>query len=102
MYNFLLHNRLIKSFALFLNLINFPFQQITIYMSWLIHLIRCGSRFWGSSLLKCRIIADVTSDFLMIIPTKTSYAEAFTVGRITYDNENLYLFVTNHHGIQEP
>ena len=46
--------------------------------------------------------ADVASDFYMILPIDTSYAEVHTDVRMTYDDKNLYIFVINHHGIPGP
>ncbi|MDR9456986.1 MAG: DUF5916 domain-containing protein [Salegentibacter sp.] len=46
--------------------------------------------------------ADVATDFYMILPTDTSYAKVHTDVRMTYDQKNLYLFVTNHHGVPGP
>jgi len=46
--------------------------------------------------------ADVADDFYMILPMDTSYAEVLTEVRMTYDDKNLYLFVTNFHGLPGP
>lgn len=46
--------------------------------------------------------ADVADDFFMILPMDTSYAEVLTEVRMTYDDNNLYLFVTNFHGLPGP
>lgn len=40
--------------------------------------------------------AEIASNFFMIIPMDTSYAELQTDVRMTYDNENLYLLVENY------
>lgn len=40
--------------------------------------------------------AEVASDFYMITPMDTSYANLKTEVRMTYDDENLYLFVVNY------
>lgn len=51
---------------------------------------------------KAWLDADVATDFFMILPMDTSYAEVPTDVRMTYDDENLYIFVTNYHGLPGP
>src|SRR5690554_440109 len=51
---------------------------------------------------KAWLDADVATDFFMILPMDTSYAEVPTDVRMTYDDENLYLFVVNYHGLPGP
>ncbi|HLU89140.1 MAG TPA: DUF5916 domain-containing protein, partial [Cyclobacteriaceae bacterium] len=46
--------------------------------------------------------ADVAEDFYMILPIDTSYAEVPTDVRMTYDEENLYIFVNNYHDQSGP
>ena len=46
--------------------------------------------------------AEVASDFFMILPMDTSYAQVKTDVRMTYDDKNLYLHVTNHHAVPGP
>lgn len=48
------------------------------------------------------LTADVADNFYMILPIDTSYAEVLTEVRMTYDDKNLYLFVTNFHGLPGP
>lgn len=46
--------------------------------------------------------ASVASEFFMITPMDTSFAHVKTDVRMTYDAENLYLIVVNHHGMEGP
>ncbi|SHO61397.1 DUF5916 domain-containing protein [Algoriphagus zhangzhouensis] len=46
--------------------------------------------------------ADVATDFFMITPMDTSFAEVQTDVRMTYDDQNLYIIVVNHHLIDGP
>src|SRR5690606_8967965 len=46
--------------------------------------------------------ADVADDFYMILLIAASYAEVLTGVRMPYDCKNLYLFVTNFHGLPDP
>ncbi|WP_026955317.1 DUF5916 domain-containing protein [Algoriphagus vanfongensis] len=46
--------------------------------------------------------ADVATDFFMITPMDTSFAEVQTDVRMTYDDHNLYIIVVNHHLIDGP
>ncbi|MFC4871994.1 DUF5916 domain-containing protein [Negadavirga shengliensis] len=46
--------------------------------------------------------ADVAKDFYMILPMDTSYSQVETEVRMTYDDENLYLLVINHHAVPGP
>lgn len=46
--------------------------------------------------------ADVATDFYMMLPMDTSYANVRTEVRMTYDDENLYLLAINFHGVPGP
>lgn len=46
--------------------------------------------------------ADVATDFFMITPMDTSFAKVKTDVRMTYDDQNLYLIVVNHHAVEGP
>jgi hypothetical protein len=46
--------------------------------------------------------ADVATDFFMITPMDTSFAQVRTDVRMSYDEEHLYLIVINHHAMEGP
>lgn len=46
--------------------------------------------------------AEVATDFFMITPMDTSFARVKTEVRMSYDEENLYLIVINHHAVEGP
>ncbi|MCS5490549.1 carbohydrate binding family 9 domain-containing protein [Algoriphagus limi] len=46
--------------------------------------------------------AEVATDFFMITPMDTSFAQVKTDVRMTYDDQNLYLIVVNHHAVDGP
>lgn len=46
--------------------------------------------------------ADVASDFFMITPMDTSFSRVKTEVRMSYDAENLYVIVVNHHAVEGP
>lgn len=46
--------------------------------------------------------AAVAEDFYMILPMDTSYSQVSTEVRMTYDDDNLYLLVVNHHAVPGP
>ncbi|WP_114751901.1 DUF5916 domain-containing protein [Pleomorphovibrio marinus] len=46
--------------------------------------------------------ADVAKEFYMILPMDTSYSQVETEVRMTYDEENLYIIVVNHHAVPGP
>ncbi|MDF2156890.1 DUF5916 domain-containing protein [Algoriphagus sp. CAU 1675] len=46
--------------------------------------------------------AEVATDFFMITPMDTSFAQVKTDVRMTYDDQNLYLIVVNHHAVEGP
>src|SRR5690606_30727684 len=48
------------------------------------------------------LTADVADNFYMLLPIDTSYAEVLTEITMTYDDKNLYLFVTDFHGLPGP
>ena len=43
--------------------------------------------------------AAVAEDFYMILPMDTSFSQVSTEVRMTYDDDNLYLLVINHHAV---
>jgi len=51
---------------------------------------------------KAWLDAAVATDFYMITPMDTSFAEVRTDVRMSYDDENLYLIVVNYHGMEGP
>jgi hypothetical protein len=51
---------------------------------------------------KAWLDAAVATDFYMITPMDTSFAEVRTDVRMSYDDENLYLIVVNHHAMEGP
>jgi len=51
---------------------------------------------------KAWLDAAVATDFYMITPMDTSFAEVRTDVRMSYDDENLYLIVINHHAMEGP
>lgn len=46
--------------------------------------------------------AEVATDFFMITPMDTSFAQVKTDVRMTYDDQHLYLIVVNHHAVEGP
>lgn len=46
--------------------------------------------------------AAVAEDFYMILPMDTSFSQVSTEVRMTYDDDNLYLLVINHHAVPGP
>jgi len=46
--------------------------------------------------------AEVATDFFMITPMDTSFAQVRTDVRMTYDDQNLYLLVENFHAVEGP
>lgn len=46
--------------------------------------------------------AEVATDFFMITPMDTSFSQVRTDVRMSYDAENLYLIVVNHHAVEGP
>ncbi|WP_057939651.1 DUF5916 domain-containing protein [Algoriphagus resistens] len=46
--------------------------------------------------------AEIATDFFMITPMDTSFAQVRTDVRMTYDDENLYLLVENFHAVEGP
>lgn len=46
--------------------------------------------------------AAVASDFFMITPMDTSFAQVKTDVRMSYDADHLYLIVVNHHAVEGP
>ncbi|MDG1277327.1 MAG: DUF5916 domain-containing protein [Algoriphagus sp.] len=46
--------------------------------------------------------ADVATDFFMITPMDTSFAQVRTDVRMSYDQEHLYLIVVNYHALPGP
>lgn len=48
------------------------------------------------------IDAEIATDFFMITPMDTSFAQVRTDVRMTYDDENLYLLVENFHAVEGP
>jgi hypothetical protein len=46
--------------------------------------------------------AEVATDFFMITPMDTSFSRVKTEVRMTYDEQNLYLIVVNHHAVKGP
>lgn len=46
--------------------------------------------------------AEVATDFYMITPMDTSFARVKTDVRMSYDDQNLYLIVVNHHAVEGP
>ncbi|SFG80913.1 Carbohydrate family 9 binding domain-like [Algoriphagus hitonicola] len=46
--------------------------------------------------------AEVATDFFMITPMDTSFAEVRTDVRMTYDDQHLYLMVVNYHAVEGP
>lgn len=46
--------------------------------------------------------AEVATEFFMITPMDTSFSQVKTDVRMSYDAENLYLIVVNHHAIEGP
>lgn len=46
--------------------------------------------------------AEVATDFYMITPMDTSFAQVKTDVRMTYDDQHLYLIVVNHHAVEGP
>ncbi|HSF54274.1 MAG TPA: DUF5916 domain-containing protein [Algoriphagus sp.] len=51
---------------------------------------------------KAWLDAEVATDFFMITPMDTSFAQVKTDVRMSYDAENLYLIVINHHAVEGP
>ena len=47
-------------------------------------------------------LAEVATNFFMITPMDTSYAQVQTDVRMTYDEQNLYIIVVNHHLMEGP
>ena len=43
--------------------------------------------------------AEVATDFFMITPMDTSFAQVKTDVRMSYDKDHLYLLVINHHAV---
>ncbi|MGM0946503.1 MAG: DUF5916 domain-containing protein [Bacteroidota bacterium] len=46
--------------------------------------------------------AEVATDFFMITPMDTSFAQVRTDVRLSYDDQNLYLIVVNFHAVEGP
>lgn len=46
--------------------------------------------------------AAVAEDFYMILPMDTSFSQVMTEVRMTYDDDNLYMLVVNHHAVPGP
>ena len=46
--------------------------------------------------------AEVATDFFMITPMDTSFAQVKTDVRMSYDEDHLYLIVVNHHAVPGP
>lgn len=46
--------------------------------------------------------AEVAEDFYMILPMDTSFSQVNTEVRMTYDDDNIYLLVVNHHAVPGP
>jgi hypothetical protein len=46
--------------------------------------------------------ADVATDFFMITPMDTSFAQVKTDVRMAYDDKHIYMIVINHHALEGP
>jgi hypothetical protein len=84
--------------------INFPLLGQKINSSYRLHIKKATSPVIVDGVLEeeAWMEADVADNFFMILPIDTSYAEVLTDVRMTFDDKNLYLFVTNYHGLPGP
>src|SRR5690606_41033717 len=84
--------------------INFPLLAQKINSSYRLHIKKATSPVIIDGVLEeeAWMEADVAENFYMILPIDTSYAEVLTDVRMTFDDKNLYLFVTNYHGLPGP
>jgi hypothetical protein len=84
--------------------INLPLLAQKINSSYRLHMVKASSTVQIDGVMdeQAWLDADVASEFFMILPMDTSYAEVLTDVRMTYDDQNLYIFVTNYHGLPGP
>ncbi|MEP0714366.1 MAG: DUF5916 domain-containing protein [Algoriphagus sp.] len=81
-----------------------PLAAQKINDSYRLHMSKASSSIQIDGLLdeQAWLDAEVATDFFMITPMDTSFAQVRTDVRMTYDDENLYLLVENFHALPGP
>src|SRR5690606_37000340 len=84
--------------------VNFPLLGQKINSTYRLHIKKATSPVKVDGVLEeeAWMEADVAENFYMILPIDTSYAEVLTDVRMSYDDQNLYIFVNNYHDQSGP